>query len=122
MMISGAMNGAIFLAYVEQCLASIVKPGDIVIMDKFATHRIAGVRETIEAVGATLHYLAPYSPDLNRSRNLTACSKRSCANAPNAANGRCAEELVNSSDTCPPKPVQISSLTQDTLQRERNPL
>lgn len=65
MMIEGAINGATFLAYIEQCLAPTLKRGDIVVMDNVATHRVAGVREAVEAAGATLRYLPPYSPDLN---------------------------------------------------------
>ena len=63
--IEGAMNGEIFLAYVEQCLAPTLQSGDIVIMDNVATHKVNGVAEAIEAVGATLLYLPQYSPDLN---------------------------------------------------------
>jgi transposase len=59
------MNGAIFCAYVEQCLVPILRPGDIVIMDNLASHKVKGVREAIEAAEASLIYLPPYSPDLN---------------------------------------------------------
>ena len=65
MLIPGAMNGESFLAYVEQCLVPTLKPGDIVIMDNVRPHKAQGVREAIEAAGATLRYLPPYSPDLN---------------------------------------------------------
>lgn len=63
--IDGPMNGLIFRAYVEQFLAPTLKPGDIVVMDNLAAHKVEGVREAIEAAGATLRYLPPYSPDLN---------------------------------------------------------
>ena len=63
--IDGAINGELFLAYVEQVLAPTLKPGDIVIMDNLRAHKIAGVREAIEAVGAKLLFIPPYSPDLN---------------------------------------------------------
>ena len=63
--IDGAMNGPAFLAYVEQCLAPSLGRGDIVIMDNLPVHKVAGVQEAIEAVGAKLMYLPPYSPDLN---------------------------------------------------------
>lgn len=63
--IDRAMNGAIFLAYVEQVLAPTLRPGDIVVMDNLPAHKVAGVKELIEARGATLRYLPPYSPDLN---------------------------------------------------------
>lgn len=59
------MNGVIFLAYVQQFLAPTLKVGDIVIMDNLPAHKVAGVREAIEARGAKLIYLPPYSPDLN---------------------------------------------------------
>jgi transposase len=65
LVIDGAMNGDIFRAYVEQVLAPTLTAGDIVILDNLASHKVAGVREAIEARGASLVYLPPYSPDLN---------------------------------------------------------
>ncbi len=61
----GAMNGTLFKAWVEQMLAPALRPGDIVIMDNLPAHKVAGIREAIEARGAELRYLPPYSPDLN---------------------------------------------------------
>ncbi len=61
----GPMYGAAFLAYAEQVLAKELKPGDIVVMDNLPAHKISGVRGAIEAAGATLLYLPPYSPDFN---------------------------------------------------------
>src|SRR5262247_3289170 len=63
--VDGSMNGARFLAYVEQCLAPILKRKDIVMIDNLPAHKAAGIREAIEARGATLRYLPQYSPDLN---------------------------------------------------------
>ena len=54
-----------FLAYVEQCLAPTLDRRDVVIMDNLPAHKVAGVTDAIEAVGATTFYLPPYSPDLN---------------------------------------------------------
>src|SRR6266540_3591917 len=65
MVIDGAMNGETFLAYVEQCLAPTLKRNDMVVMDNLPAHKVPGVKEAIEAAGATLRYLPPYSPDLN---------------------------------------------------------
>jgi transposase len=62
---SGAVNGEMFLAYVEQVLVPTLAKGDIVIMDNLPAHKVHGVREAIEAAGASLLYLPPYSPDLN---------------------------------------------------------
>lgn len=70
--IDGPMNGNAFLAYVEQILAPTLKPGDIVILDNLGAHKVAGVREAIEAAGARLLYLPPYSPDLNPIEQLFA--------------------------------------------------
>jgi transposase len=63
--IDGAMNGPTFLAYIQQQLAPTLRPGDIVVMDNLSAHKVAGVRAAIEAVGAIVAYLPPYSPDLN---------------------------------------------------------
>jgi transposase len=63
--IDGAANGELFLAYVEQILVPTLKPGDIVIMDNLRVHKMAGIREAIEAAGAKLLFIPPYSPDLN---------------------------------------------------------
>ena len=59
------MNGAIFRAYLKHCLIPTLVPGDIVIMDNLPAHKVAGVRDAIEAAGARLAYLPPYSPDFN---------------------------------------------------------
>ena len=60
-----AMNGAIFVEYVQQCLAPSLKPGDIVVIDNLSAHKRDEVRTILEAACATLRYLPPYSPDLN---------------------------------------------------------
>ena len=61
----GPMNGEMFLAWVRQGLAPTLQQGDLVILDNLATHKIRGIVEAIEAVGARLLYLPPYSPDFN---------------------------------------------------------
>ena len=65
MVIDGAMNGEMFLAYVEQCLVPTLRRGDIVVMDNLPTHKVAGIEEAIKSARATLRYLPKYSPDLN---------------------------------------------------------
>src|SRR5260370_41729910 len=60
-----AMNAAIFVEYIRQCLVPTLEPGDIVVMDNLPAHKVEDVREIIEAAGAELRYLPPYSPDLN---------------------------------------------------------
>lgn len=63
--IDHAMTSAIFIEYVRQCLVPTLSPGDIVVMDNLRPHKNATVRELIEAAGAELRFLPPYSPDLN---------------------------------------------------------
>ena len=61
----GAINGARFLAYVEQALVPTLRAGDLVVLDNLKVHKVKGVREAIGARGARLRYLPPYSPDFN---------------------------------------------------------
>jgi transposase len=61
----GAVDGELFLAWVKQGLVPTLQRNDVVILDNLATHKVAGVREAIEAAGARLEYLPPYSPDFN---------------------------------------------------------
>ena len=63
--IDGPINGASFLAYVEQVLVPTLAPGDIVIIDNLGSHKGKAVRKAIRAAGAKLFFLPPYSPDLN---------------------------------------------------------
>jgi transposase len=63
--IDGTMNGGRFLTYVKRCLAPTLQRNDIVMLDNLPAHKATGVREAIEARGATLRFLPKYSPDLN---------------------------------------------------------
>jgi transposase len=63
--VDGAVNGDIFRAYIEQCLAPTLRRRDIFVIDNVSFHRVAGVEEAIESGGAELRYLPKYSPDLN---------------------------------------------------------
>ena len=65
MVIDGPMDGNVFRAYVERVLVRELVPGDVVVMDNLPAHKVRGVREAIEAAGATLLYLPAYSPDFN---------------------------------------------------------
>jgi transposase len=65
MILDGAMHGDAFLAYVEQVLVPTLIPGDIVVMDNLPAHKPTAVRKAIEAAGAELRFLPPYSPDFN---------------------------------------------------------
>lgn len=72
MVLDGPMNGAAFKAYITQVLVPTLRPGDIVVMDNLAAHKHAAIREAVEAAGATLLYLPPYSPDFNPIENAFA--------------------------------------------------
>lgn len=65
LVLDGPMTGETFHAYVEQVLAPALAPGDIVVMDNLPAHKVARIRQAVAAVGASVLYLPPYSPDLN---------------------------------------------------------
>ena len=70
MTIEAATDGDIFWAYVDQVLCPQLRPGDVVVMDNLAAHKVDGVRQRIEETGARVRYLPPYSPDFNPIENL----------------------------------------------------
>lgn len=63
--VDGAVSADVFEAFVEQVLVPVLKPGDAVVLDNLSSHKRQRTRELIEATGATLEYLPPYSPDFN---------------------------------------------------------
>ena len=81
MVLDGAINGRSFRAYVEQFLAPTLSKGDIVVADNLGSHKVAGVRQAIEAKGARLIFLPPYSPDLNPIEQVFAKLKTLLRNA-----------------------------------------
>jgi transposase len=68
--ISGPTDGDVFRTYTTEVLTPQLNPGDVVVMDNLSPHKAAGIREAIEAAGATLLYLPPYSPDYNPIENM----------------------------------------------------
>lgn len=72
MVLDGPMNREAFIAYASQVLGPTLAPGDIVIMDNLPAHKGEAVRQAIEATGATLVFLPPYSPDFNPIENAFA--------------------------------------------------
>jgi len=65
MSVSGAVNGEVFAAYLGQVLGPTLVAGDVVVLDNLPAHKVAGLAELVEARGARLLYLPPYSPDFN---------------------------------------------------------
>lgn len=74
--VDGATDSDVFLAYVKDALAPSLKAGDVVILDNLRPHKAEGVKESIEQAGATLLYLPPYSPDYNPIENMWSKVKR----------------------------------------------
>ena len=72
MVLDGPMTRDWFLAYVAQVLAPTLTPGDIVILDNLPAHKGAAVQAAVEARGARLRFLPPYSPDFNPIENAFA--------------------------------------------------
>ena len=72
MVLDGPMNADAFRAYVHHLLAPTLRPGDIVVMDNLPAHKHADIPMLIEAAGASLLYLPPYSPDFNLIENAFA--------------------------------------------------
>lgn len=69
-LIDGTVDGAVFLSYVEHCLAPALRSGDIVVMDNLSSHKSKAVVQAIEAADASVWFLPPYSPDLNPIEKL----------------------------------------------------
>jgi transposase len=65
LVIEGAMDSLVFSGYIERVLAPTLRVGDVVVMDNLSPHKTRAVQEAIEARGATVRYLPPYSPDFN---------------------------------------------------------
>jgi transposase len=65
LVIEGAMDSVVFRGYIERMLVPTLRPDDVVVMDNLSPHKTVGVQEAIEAAGATVRYLPPYSPDFN---------------------------------------------------------
>ncbi len=89
MTVPSATDGDVFRAYVEQVLCPKLRPGDAVVLDNLSAHKVAGIRERVEACGARLLYLPPYSPDLNPIEQAWSKFKQ----FPRAAKARTAEAL-----------------------------
>jgi transposase len=106
--IDGPINGEWF----EKVLAPTLRPGDIVILDNLGAHKVAGVRAAVEARGARLLYLPPYSPDLNPIEQLFASSRRSCARPPPELSRPSGQPSPPCSPPSAPMNAQITSPTQ----------
>jgi transposase len=96
------MTGPAFRAYVEQFLAPSLAPGDVVVLDNLAAHRVDGIRQALAAVGASLLYLPPYSPDLNPIEQLFAKLKALLRKAAARTRDELWATIGRLLDACPP--------------------
>ena len=102
LVLDGPMTGTAFCAYVEQFLAPALEPGDVVVLDNLAAHKVAGVRQAIAAAGATILYLPPYSPDLNPIEQFFAKLKALLRKAAARTTDALWQTIGRLLETCPP--------------------
>jgi transposase len=101
LVLDGPMTGITFRAYVEQFLAPALAPGDVVVLDNLAAHKVDGVRQAIAAAGASILYLPPYSPDLNPIEQLFAKLKALLCKAAARTKDELWSTIGRLLDTCP---------------------
>jgi len=119
MVLDGPINGDWFEAYVAQVLLPTLRPGDVVIMENLSSHKRAAISEMIEAKGASLRFLPPYSPDFNPIEMAFSKLKallRKPPSAPSQASGR---QSVASSMSSRPRNATTTSQPQDMMQIDR---
>ncbi|MET4024081.1 transposase [Bradyrhizobium sp. S3.2.12] len=119
MTLNGPMNAVAFLAYVEQVLAPTLNPDDVVVMDNLPAHKGAAVRAAIEACGASLLLLPPYSPD-NTIENAFAKFKSSLCKAAARTVDTLEAAIADAYRAFPLPNALTTSLPQDTVQPDRN--
>ena len=122
MVLDGPINGDWFEAYVTKVLVPELRAGDIVIMDNLSSHKRLAVKEKIEAAGATLRFLPPYSPDFNPIEKAFSRLKACCAkpaSAPSAASGTSSADSSTSSSQMN---APITSALADMIQTDRKTL
>ena len=115
----GPINGAKFLAYVEQMLMPTLRSDDIVILDNLGSHKSTAVRATIRSTGAKLFFVPPYSPDSSRPSPSSNTFCVAPANAPSKTPG--AGSAISSTCSIPPNATTTSS-TPATLPPNPIPL
>jgi transposase len=103
LVLDGPLSGAAFRAYIEQFLAPALAPGDVVVLDNLAAHKVEGVRQAIAAAGASILYLPPYSPDLNPIEQLFAKLKALLRKAAARTKDELWSAIGRLLDQCPPQ-------------------
>jgi transposase len=103
LVLDGPMTGPAFRAYVEQFLAPVLAPGDVVVLDNLTAHKVDGVRQAIATAGASILYLPPYSPDLNPIEQLFAKLKALLRKAAARTRDQLWSTIGRLLDTIPPQ-------------------
>ncbi len=122
MTIDGALEGRSFLAYVEEVLVPTLCVGEVVVLDNVRTHKVGGVREAIEAKGAKVLYLPPYSPDFSPIEKPFSRSSRSSSASRRAQSMRSKRRLPRPCEASRRANAQITSPHPATMQIDRIPL
>ena len=112
MVLDGAMDDPTLLAHVEQILVPTLAPGDIMVMDNLPAHKPAGVRRAIEAAGASLRYLPPYSHDFNPIEQAFAKLKALLRKAAARTVPDLWQAIIDAIPLFTPQSAQITSPTQ----------
>ena len=121
MVLDGPMTGAWFLSYVEQVLAPTLALGDVVVMDNLPAHKGLAVRQAVEATGARLLFLPPYSPDFNPIENAFAKLKALLRKAATRTIDELWDVIGRSLDAFTPVPsAQTTSPPPATMHGDRN--
>jgi transposase len=105
MSVNGAVNGAVFLAYLEQVLGPSLRAGDVLVMDNLTAHKVAGVSKLADKYGVRVLYLPPYSPDFNpielafsKLKNWLRTARARCRELLEQAIGAAATEWITQCD------------------------
>ena len=122
MVLDGPINRDAFGAYVRQVLVPDLSPGDIVIMDNLSSHKAPASREAIEAAGATLLFLPPYSPDFNPIEQAFSKLKAHLRKAAERTIQGLWDAIGRILDLYPPRSAPTTSPTPDTMQTDWKPL
>jgi transposase len=101
--LDGPINRDAFTVYVRQVLVPELKPGDIVVMDNLSSHKAPAIRQAIEAAGATLLFLPPYSPDFNPIEQAFAKLKAHLRRAAERTSTACGTPSATSSTSTSPQ-------------------
>jgi transposase len=119
MVLDGAMTGEWFTAYAQQVLTPTLRPGDIVILDNLPAHKGATVREAVQAAGATLRFLPPYSPDFNPIENAFSKLKALLRKAATRSIDALWDAIRNALPQFSPQNVPATSPPQDMNQTDQ---